>query len=156
MDVRTNVLCNKSILYLKKVVRLLLLSQCLSTMWCVSACWGSFHRFKRGGHFLFPKLTCSQSVIGEFGPYRCRNVQFISSSWASRRLDLKLREASLIEEMLQWPVSYMIHSGINTDHCFMIFFRGVNQEEVEDILETWLKVRSWVIFQWGVSEERVE
>ncbi len=36
----------------------------------------------------------------------------------------------------------------------MIFLRGVKQEEVEDILETWLKVRSWVIFQWGVSEER--
>jgi len=48
----------------------------------------------------------------------------------------------------------MIQPGFNTDHCFMIFFRGVNQEEVEDILETWLKVRSWVIFQWGVSEER--
>jgi len=44
----------------------------------------------------------------------------------------------------------MIQPGFNTDHCFMIFFRGVNQEEVEDILETWLKVRSWVIFQWGV------
>lgn len=36
----------------------------------------------------------------------------------------------------------------------MIWFCGVKHEEVEDILETWLKVRSWVIFQWGVSEER--
>lgn len=73
----------------------------------LSACWGSFW-FKRGGHFLFLELKCSQSVIGPLANLDPIAAEMCNSSaqwsWTPRRLDLKPMEA--IVEMLQWPVSY--------------------------------------------------